>query len=191
MMIPTGLEVSILVFEEIQKRHKELVRLHRTRLERVRHEAETAQRRFLLVNPENRLAADSLEHKWNDALRAVADLEEEYECFLAENKHDLTSEEVEHIQKLVEDFPRIWNDPWISAKERKRMIRLLIKDVTILKTDVIHVKIRFKGGDTREVCVPIPPVCWKKHQTSEEVIEQIQRMIRGFLLKTKKVIFFF
>ncbi len=176
MMTPTGLEVSMLVFEEIQKRHKELVRLHRTRLERARHEAETAQRRFLLVNPENRLVADSLEHKWNDALRAVADLEEKYECFLAENKHDLTSEEVERIQKLVEDFPRVWNDPRTSAKERKRMIRLLIEDVTLLKTDVIHVKIRFKGGDTREVCVPIPPVCWKKYKTSEEVIEQIQRM---------------
>lgn len=157
MVTPLSLDVSIKVFEEIQIRHEDLVRLHRTGLERARHEVELAQIRFLRVNPDNRLVADSLEIRWNEALRIMTELEDKYEREIAEYKNDLTSEKIEDIRKLAEDFPAVWNDPRTSAKERKQMVRLLIEDVTLLKTDVIHVKVRFKGGDSMERCVPIPP----------------------------------
>lgn len=176
MVTPTILDVSMKVFKEIQTRHEDLARLHRTGLERARHEAELAQRRFLRVNPDNRLVADSLESRWNGALRTVTELKEKYECVIAENENDMTSDKVERIRKLVEDFPAVWNDPRTSAKQRKRMVRLLIEDVTLLKTDVIHVKVRFKGGDSVEKYVPIPPAGWKIHQTSTEVIERIREM---------------
>lgn len=106
MVTPLSLDVSMKVFEEIRTRHEELVQLHRTGLERARHEAELAQRRFLRVNPDNRLVADSLESKWNEALRTVNDLEEEYKHVIAEPKNNLTSEKVESIRKLVEIFLR-------------------------------------------------------------------------------------
>ena len=41
-----------------------------------RHEAELAERQFLLVNPENRLVAEALERRWNERLRALAEAEE-------------------------------------------------------------------------------------------------------------------
>lgn len=176
MVTPLNLDVSMKVFEEIQIRHEDLVRLHRTGLERARHEAELAQIRFLRVNPDNRLVADSLESRWNEALRIMTELEDKYERKIAEYKNDLTSEKIEDIRKLAEDFPAVWNNPRTSAKQRKQMVRLLIEDVTLLKTDVIHVKVRFKGGDSMERCVPIPPVVWKIHLTSTEVMEQIREM---------------
>lgn len=176
MVTPMSLDVSMRVFEEIRTRHEDVVRLHQTGLERAHHEAELAQRRFLRVNPENRLVADSLESRWNEALHTVTELEEKYERLIVEYKNDLTSEKVEQIRKLAEDFPAVWNDPRTSAKQRKRMVRLLIEDVTLLKTDVIHVKVRFKGGDSMERCVPIPPRVWEIHQTSTEVIERIREM---------------
>lgn len=58
------------------------------------------------------------------------------------------------------------------------MVRLLIEDVTLLKTDVVHVKVRFKGGDSMERTVPIPLAAWKMRQTSTEVIEQIRELAR-------------
>jgi hypothetical protein len=60
------------------------VRLHRSGLECARHEAELAQRRFLRVNPDNRLMADSLETRWNKSLRTVTELKKEYKCVIAE-----------------------------------------------------------------------------------------------------------
>jgi DNA invertase Pin-like site-specific DNA recombinase len=176
MVTPLNLEVSVKVFEEIQTRHEEVVQLHRIGLERARHEAELAQRRFLMVNPDNRLVADNLESRWNEALRTVAELEEKYNCLIEEYKDDMSSEKVECIKLLAKDFPAVWNDQRTSAKQRKRMVRLLIEDVTLLKTDVIHVKVRFKGGDSTEKCIPIPSLIWKKRKTSSEVIEQIREM---------------
>ncbi|MCD4845655.1 MAG: recombinase family protein, partial [Methanosarcinales archaeon] len=101
MVTPTILDVSMKVFKEIRTRHEDLVRLHRIGLERARHEAELAQRRFLRVNPDNRLVADSLESRWNEALRTVTELKEKYECVIVENENDMTSDKVERIQKLV------------------------------------------------------------------------------------------
>ena len=176
MVTPLSLDVSMKVFKEIQIRHEDLVRLHRTGLERARHEAELAQIRFLRVNPDNRLVADSLESRWNEALRIMTELEDKCEREIAEYKNDLTSEKIEDIRKLAEDFPAVWNNPRTSAKQRKQMVRLLIEDVTLLKTDVIHVMVRFKGGDSMERRVIIPPRVWKIHQTSTEVIELIREM---------------
>jgi hypothetical protein len=42
-------------------------------------EADLAQRRFMLVDPNNRLVADTLESEWNDKLRALAHAREERE----------------------------------------------------------------------------------------------------------------
>ncbi len=51
----------------------DLVRLHRTGLDRGRHEAELAQRLFILVDAENWLVADSLEWRWNEALHIITE----------------------------------------------------------------------------------------------------------------------
>ena len=38
------------------------------------------------------------------------------------------------------------------------MARLLIDDVTIVKTDQIHLHVRFRGGQTTSLTAPIPPM---------------------------------
>lgn len=178
MVTPTSLDVAMQVFDEIRKRREEVVRLHRARLEHARHEAELAQRRFLLVDPGNRLVAEDLECRWNDALRAVASIEEECTRASSEQISDLTEEEMTRIRELVEDFPVVWSDPQTTPQERKRMVRLLIEDVTLLKTDEIHLMVRLKGGATTELRVPIPLKAWEARQTPPAVIERIREMAR-------------
>ena len=176
MVSPTTLEVAMQVFEEIRKRSEEVVQLLRSRLERTRHEAELAQRQFLLVDPENRLVADSLERRWNDALNAVTEIERESTRTIAKHTSTLTPEQIIRIRKLAKDFPSVWNDPRTSLKERKRMVRLLIEDVTLLRTNVIHVKIRFWGGTTKELTVPIPLHASELIKTAPEIIERVREM---------------
>ena len=73
-----AVEVALAVYEELGRQHEELAAIHRSRIERARHEADMAERQFLLVNPENRLVADNLEKRWNDALRVVTEAEEAF-----------------------------------------------------------------------------------------------------------------
>jgi len=178
MVAPTSLDVAMEVFDEIRKRREEVVLLHRARLEHARHEAELARRRFLLVDPGNRLVAADLERRWNDALRAVASVEEECARVASEQIPDLTAEEMMHVRRLAEDFPAMWSNPRTTPQERKRMVRLLIEDVTLLKTDEIHVMVRFKGGATTELRVPRPLRVWEARQTPPVVIERIREMAR-------------
>ena len=178
MVTPASLDVAMQVFDEIRKRHEEVVQLHRARLERAHHEAELARRRFLLVDPGNRLVAEDLERRWNDALRAVASVEEECARVASEQTSDLTAEEMMHIRRLAEDFPAVWSNPRTTPQERKRMVRLLIEDVTLLKADEIHLMVRYKAGATTELRVPRPLRVWEARQTPPVVIERIREMAR-------------
>lgn len=155
----TPLQVAVTeeVFREIHARREEVVRLHREKLDQVKHEAEVAQRRFLRVNPDNRLVADTLEREWNVALQEVRRAEEEHEKFSHEEQKALTPEEEGRIRQAVGRFREVWEDPRTRSEDRKRMARLLLEDVTLVRHDGIVAKVRFKGGATMEVKVPPPP----------------------------------
>jgi hypothetical protein len=78
-MSPVALEVALAVQEELQSRLEEADQLRQTQVERARYEAELAQRRYLRVDPDNRLVADTLEADWNHKLSALDEAQQEYE----------------------------------------------------------------------------------------------------------------
>ena len=75
-MTPMALEVALAVWQEIQDRQQEADRLRLQQVERAQYEADLARRRYMQVDPSNRLVADSLEADWNDKLRALAESRE-------------------------------------------------------------------------------------------------------------------
>lgn len=182
-MTPLNIEVAMEVFEEIRSRREEVVRMHQRRLEQIRHDAEMARRRFLRVNPENRLVADNLERDWNEKLRAVTAVEDECARVAKDRMEGLSAEQADRIRRLAEDFPAVWRDPRVSAQDKKRMVRLLIEDVTLIKTDVIDVKVRFRGGATKELRVPIPPTAWEMRKATPALVERLREMGRTMTVK--------
>jgi len=162
------------VFELLRARRAEVDRLRRAQIERARQEAELAQRQYLLVRPENRLVADSLEQQWNEKLRELA-RQEEYARAGQTEGLQLSEADREQIQALAADLPRIWNDSRTSARDRKRMLRLLVEDVT-LKRDPqkISIAIRWKGGATTTLERPLPLSAGELFQTPPEIVEQVR-----------------
>jgi hypothetical protein len=172
-----ALEVALSVQGELEARAEEADRLRRAHVERARHHADLARRRYLAVDPDNRLVADTLEADWNDSLRAVKDAQEDYERASAVALAALTDEHKARVLKLATDFPSLWSDPSTPQRERKRMIRLLIEDVTVLKTDQIHLYVRLRGGQTMSLQVPIPPTAWQARQTEPETLAMLNRLL--------------
>jgi hypothetical protein len=129
-MKPVTLEVALAVQHELEQRLEEADRLRQQRVARARYEAELAQQRFMQVDPKNRLVADALEADWNDRLRALSEAQDQYEQQSQADRLLLDEQGREKIRALATDFPRVWNDPETPNRERKRMIRLLIEDVT-------------------------------------------------------------
>ncbi len=174
---PLTLEVALKVQAELDARIHEADALRSQRVERARHEADLARRRFMDVDPGNRLVVDVLEAEWNARLRALHDAQEELEQRRQQDHQQLSDEQREQIFALATDFPRLWNDPKTPQRERKRMVRLLIEDVTLTKGDEIAVGVRFRGGATRTLALPIPPTAWELRQTSKQVVAAIDTLL--------------
>lgn len=148
-MAPTAIEVALAVQEEISQRVEQAASLRDKQLQRARYEAELARRRYLKVDPDNRLVADALEADWNGKLRDLDTLQREHERQNETDQSLLDGAMQERIRALAADFPRIWNNERTSPVERKRILGLLIEDVTLLVDEQINMHIRWRGGRTQ------------------------------------------
>src|SRR6266851_3025281 len=148
---PLALEVTLAVQNGLENSDQEVDRMRRQQVDRACYEAELAQRRYLRVDPDNRLVADSLEAEWNNKLRALAAAQENYERNRDGEGSVLIAEQRQQVMALVTDFPRLWRDPATPQRERKRMVRLLLEDVTLVKADEVVAQIRFRGGATQKI----------------------------------------
>ena len=174
---PLALEVALTVQTEIEARAAQADQLRASHVERARHRTDLARRRYLAVDPDNRLVADSLEADWNDALRALQTAQDDYQRATDAAQATLTDQHKTRIRRLASDFPALWSDPATPQRERKRMVRLLIDDVTLTKTDQIHLHVRFRGGQTTSLTIPIPPKAWEAHQTHPDTIVLLDRLL--------------
>lgn len=130
------------------------------------------------IDPRNRLVADQLEADWNDKLRTLNHAREEYEKQRQADRIKLDTQCRETILSPAKDFPKIWNAPATPAQQRKRMVRLIIEDVTLTRTDKeIGLRVRFKGGAIRQMTVPIPWNAWQARKTSPQIIDDIDQLI--------------
>jgi DNA invertase Pin-like site-specific DNA recombinase len=177
---PVTLEVALAVQQELESRSDERDRLRRREFEQARYEADLARRRYMQVDPANRLVADSLEAEWNQALRALAEAQDHYEKQHEADHTGLNDKQRASIMALARDFPRLWNDPRTPDRERKRMARLLIADVTLLKGTDICVQIRFNGGATRTLHVPLSRPAWILRQTPRAVVAEMDRLLNEY-----------
>jgi DNA invertase Pin-like site-specific DNA recombinase len=174
---PVTLEVALQVQAELEARADEADALRRQRVERARHEADLARRRFMEADPANRLVVDVLEAEWNEKLRALHDAQEELEQRRGEDHMTLDDGRRQEILALATDFPRLWNDPKTPQRERKRMVRLLLEDVTLTKGDEIAAGVRFRGGASRSLTLPLAQPAWQLRQTSADVVAEIDALL--------------
>jgi DNA invertase Pin-like site-specific DNA recombinase len=176
-LTPLALEVALEVAAELEQRAEQADQLRQRHVERARYDAELARRRYLAVDPDNRLVADALEADWNDKLRQLQAAQDDYDRARANGNGRLTAEQRAKVMALAQDFPRLWADPATPQRERKRMIRLLIDDVTLLRDQQITAHVRLKGGQTRTLTLPLPLTIGELRHTSPELIQQIDRLL--------------
>lgn len=174
---PLALEVALKVQEELQTRLEETDRLRQQHVQRAQYEADQARVRYMRVDPNNRLVADTLETQWNDKLRLLAQAKEECEKQRQLDAQRLTAEQKTQVLALASDFPQMWNDPKTPDRDRKRMARLLLEDVTLRREQEVIVQVRFKGGATRELHLPLPKPAWALRRTNSEVVAAMDQLL--------------
>ncbi len=181
-LTPESIEVAFDVFEEVKKQRQDIKRAHEMRIAKLQYEADLAGRQYMHVDPANRLVAGTLEKNWNDKLAQLQiardELDRKYKKPLA-----LEPGLKDHLLELVKDFSKVWHNPKISQRDKKRIVRLMIEDVTLIKGEMITIKIRWKGGAHIVMDVPVPLSAPMERMTPLKAIERIKELSTSFTVK--------
>ena len=150
-LTPAQVALALAAAGEVAGRHQRASRAAELAVERARYEADRAERAFCQVEPENRLVARSLEARWETRLAALAEAQQAMQA-ATESLPPLPSRA--SLEKLAADLPGLWHAPATSNKDRKRLLRTLIADVTMLPEPdpgKVRIGIRWHTGTTDEL----------------------------------------
>jgi hypothetical protein len=151
IVTPMALDVALSVQTDLESRAEQVDQLRRKQIDRAKYDADLAKRRYMKVDPDNRLVADSLEAEWNQKLQALTEAQQECERQRQADKLALADEQQRaQILALSTNFPKLWSDQKTSHRDRKRILALLIEDVTLRKgDDTILNNLGLKSGTGR------------------------------------------
>ena len=176
-MKPAQLKVSMAAIDQLAERSRKIDRQWQLARERVRYEADLAERRFKAVAPENRLVARSLERDWNEKLMEVERLERENLQRPSLSVRLVDPGERQRILALAQDLPKLWNAATTTNAERKQLLRFLIKDVTLYADKTtIEIAIRWQTEACTTLEVPRRLRVWDLRRTDPAVIERIRAL---------------
>jgi DNA invertase Pin-like site-specific DNA recombinase len=179
---PAEIELALAALQELESRDRAISRQWLMRIERAEYEAALAERRYQEVDPSQRLVAGTLERRWNDALLQLEDLKKQAAEFQRREARVTTEEQKAKVLALATDLPRLWHAPTTQAKDRKRMLRLLIKDITVEKLP--HPKqllahIRWQGGACTDISVQLPPNIADRVRYPAAVVDRVRHLAQN------------
>lgn len=193
------IELALEAFAIVSQRHEQIDMQWNLRLQRAEYETQLAQRRYEQVDPNNRLVAATLEQRWNDALIELQDVKDQI-AQLQQQAQQVTSQQRNDVLRLAQDLPKLWHHSATSSKDKKRVLQLLICDVTVQKSDRCNatLQVRWQGGACEELRVELPQTNAERWRHDDQLIkrvgelsktlddEQIAAMLNREGLKTNK-----
>jgi len=175
---PMQIEIALEAAKQLAQRDEELQGQWELRLQRAEYQAQLAERNYRAVDATNRLVASTLERQWNEALEQLADLRDEQSRQQQKHGVRVNSRTRDELMQLAKDLPRVWQAPSTSNRDRKRLLRLLIKDITVERTEgrelLLH--IRWQGGACENLVHQLPPRCCDKWRYPEQLIDRVREL---------------
>jgi hypothetical protein len=162
---PAHLETLLGALDALEQERQATERQWQLRLERARYAVRLAERQNDAVDPENRLVARELERRWNAALEDLGQMEHEYAAARRTALAPLSTEEQQAVRRLAADLPRLWAAPTTTVADRKRLLRLVMQEVSVSVTAgamprQAQIIVLWSGGVTTTHTVVCPPAGW-------------------------------
>jgi DNA invertase Pin-like site-specific DNA recombinase len=173
-LTPEVVAQSVAAQAELDSRRDETLNYYLMRVEKCRYEADIARKRFMSVDPDNRLVALELESAWNIKLKSLDDARNECDAQTEKTERERIERDYSLMDNLSKNFSEAFRSGEIGCKDKKRMVRYLIEDVTLNRNEQsILIQIRYKGGTTQSVEIAAPKNGFAVWATSPEVIKII------------------
>jgi hypothetical protein len=176
---PAAVDACLLAEKNLEADHDAAVAQWQLQIERLRYEADRAERRYRTVEPENRLVARTLESQWESCLSKLKDAEKEFEHKQKQRPGRLTPDQRTRIRNLGEDLKLAWQAPTTTYRDKKELLQLLLEEVNISvkrEENKAHLTLRWKGGviSDQEVNLHhprVPPI-----RTDQDTIDLVRRL---------------
>ena len=159
LMKPSEFEIALRLIRNAAQTGNASDRGWKLALERAEYEVARAERQYMLAEPENRLVVRTLETAWNQKLEELEQLKKDYAAHISKKVWQPSDDECDEIVKLAETIPHIWNAPSSSYKDKKRVIRILIEDVTVMAeagNPDFTLGLRYRSGRTETLALTKP-----------------------------------
>ena len=146
------------MLREAEHQAGEVDRQWKLRLERARYEAQLAERRYKAIDPAHRVVARTLEREWNDKLVEPEQVEREYHEVRCRETLDLSEEDRTRILALAKDLPAVWHAETTTPAERKNLLRMVVREVTVSPIEVparlTRIQVLWQTGAVSDFTVP-------------------------------------
>ncbi len=177
MIIPGELDLTIAVEREVASQSASLSEQWKLRLEKAQSEARRAERRYMAVDPDNRVVARTLEAAWEASLQELEAVRRQYDDAARQRRVVLTAEDRARVRELARDLPGVWRAPTTTPAERKAMLRIVIEAVAIRPVDVperqTHIEVQWTSGAVDELMVPRI----RTHRITKRCIARLRELV--------------
>ena len=157
-LTPEAMAVTVEIQKEVNRRKEDHNRYFALKVESARYEADLARTQYMSVDPANRLVALELERNWNLKLRSLEEAEQRYSEEVSKNANQGDAGLSEAVRNIAEHFDEIWESGSIRNEDRKRIVRYVIRDITITRVEnyMARLDVVFQGGATTTTYVDVP-----------------------------------
>lgn len=176
---PAAVDATVLTIEQLQTHEDAALAQWRLAVERARYDAERAERRYRLAEPEHRLVTRGLEAEWETRLRELATADAEFRNREQHQPPFLSAEQRERLQALGADLRHVWAAPTTTDRDRKELLRTLLEDVTVVvrrAESCAHLTLRWRGGTLTTLDVALPRSNSGGLRTDEETLDLLPRL---------------
>jgi hypothetical protein len=175
------LNLALDAYDILREREQKISTQWKLRMQRADYEVQLAQKRYEQVDPENRLVASTLEQRWNDALIELEDVQNQI-AELQQKENIVTSQQREDVLKLAADLPQLWKCNTTSAKDKKRILQLLIQDITVEKLErgrvILHV--RWQGGQCEDLDLRLPRPAAERWRHDDALVQRVRELAQNY-----------
>ena len=178
-MVPAELELSLAVERQVDAQASALDAHWKLRIEQLEYDARRAERRYMAVDPDNRVVARTLEHNWEEALRALERARQDHLAARSEHRVQLGDEDRARVRALARDLPKVWKAASTPQSDRKAMLSRMIEAISLMPVDLpkrsTEIRIGWKTGAVTELAVPRPDRR-ERFRTPQGALERLRQL---------------
>ena len=177
---PAAVEAAVLASQEEARKQDEVLEAWGRDLQAARYAAQRAQKQYDAADPENRLVADELERRWNQALQQVREIELRIEHHV-HGQGKVSTATREEYEELASKLETVWNCADTDVRLKKRMVRTLIHEVVVdvdAEAGELILVLHWQGGVHTELRLPRRRRGHNRKQTSKEIVDAVRTLAR-------------